>query len=71
MVVPKALRDALGIAGPTELDVTARDGLLELAVPHVAARVEDREGQPVIVTDVPMPPIVVDDVRTVIDGVRR
>jgi AbrB family looped-hinge helix DNA binding protein len=71
LVVPKALRDALGIAGATELDITARDGLLELCVPDVPARVEDRAGRPVIVTDEPMPPIGVDDVRAAIDAVRR
>ncbi len=33
LVVPKALRAELGITGPTELEVTARDGVIELAVP--------------------------------------
>jgi bifunctional DNA-binding transcriptional regulator/antitoxin component of YhaV-PrlF toxin-antitoxin module len=71
LVVPKALRAELGITGPTELDVVARDGVIELAVADVPARIEDRGGGPVIVTDGPMKPLTVEDVRTAIDRVRR
>ena len=71
LVIPKGLRDELGISGPTELEVAARDGLIELAVADVAARVEDRGGHPVIATDAPMPPLAVQDVRAAIDRVRR
>jgi bifunctional DNA-binding transcriptional regulator/antitoxin component of YhaV-PrlF toxin-antitoxin module len=71
LVVPKALRAELGITGPTELDVIARDGVIELAVADVPARIEDRDGDPVIVTDGPMKPLTVEDVRAAIDRVRR
>lgn len=71
LVVPKALRAELGITGPTELEVVARDGVIELAVADVPARVEDRGGDPVIVTDEQMKPIAVEDVRAAIDRVRR
>jgi bifunctional DNA-binding transcriptional regulator/antitoxin component of YhaV-PrlF toxin-antitoxin module len=71
LVVPKALRAELGINGPTELEVVARDGVIELAVADVPARIEDRDGDPVIVTDGPMKPLTVEDVRAAIDRVRR
>lgn len=71
LVVPKALRAELGITGPTELEIVARDGVIELAVADVPARVEDRDGDPVIVTDGPMTPLTVEDVRAAIDRVRR
>ena len=71
LVVPKALRAELGITGPTELEVVARDGVIELAVPDVPARIEDRGGDLVIVTDVPMKPLTIEDVRAAIDRVRR
>ncbi len=71
LVVPKALRAELGINGPTELEVIARDGVIELAVADVPARIEDRGGNPVIVTDGPMQPLTVEDVRAAIDRVRR
>jgi AbrB family looped-hinge helix DNA binding protein len=71
LVVPKALRAELGINGPTELEVVARDGVIELTVADVPARIEDRDGDPVIVTDGPMKPLTVEDVRAAIDRVRR
>jgi bifunctional DNA-binding transcriptional regulator/antitoxin component of YhaV-PrlF toxin-antitoxin module len=71
LVVPKALRDLLGISGRTELEITAREGLIELSVPDLAARVETRDGRAVIVADEPIAPIDVEDVRAAIDRVRR
>jgi bifunctional DNA-binding transcriptional regulator/antitoxin component of YhaV-PrlF toxin-antitoxin module len=71
LVVPKALRSELGITGPAELEVVSRDGVIELAVADVPARIEDHEGGPVIVADTPMTPLSVEDVRAAIDRVRR
>ena len=71
MVVPKALREELGIHGPTELEVAARDGVIELSVADVTARVEDHRGTPVIVPAGPVAPLSVDDVRGAIERVRR
>jgi bifunctional DNA-binding transcriptional regulator/antitoxin component of YhaV-PrlF toxin-antitoxin module len=71
LVVPKALRAEVGITGPTELDVVARDGVIELAIADVPARIEDRDGTPVIVTDAQVKPMSVEDVRAAIDRVRR
>jgi bifunctional DNA-binding transcriptional regulator/antitoxin component of YhaV-PrlF toxin-antitoxin module len=71
LVVPKALRAELGISGPAELEIVARDGVIELAVADQTARVEDRDGAPVIVTDAPMKPLTTEDVRAAIDRVRR
>jgi bifunctional DNA-binding transcriptional regulator/antitoxin component of YhaV-PrlF toxin-antitoxin module len=71
LVVPKVLRAELGISGPAELEVSARDGVIELAVADVPAHVETRRGDPVIVTDAPVKPITLEDVRAAIDRVRR
>ena len=71
LVIPKALRAELGITGPTELEVVVRDGVIELAVADVPARIEDRGAGPVIVTDELMKPLTVEDVRAAIDRVRR
>jgi bifunctional DNA-binding transcriptional regulator/antitoxin component of YhaV-PrlF toxin-antitoxin module len=71
LVLPKALRNELGITGPAELEVIARDGVIELAVPDTPARVEERDGTPVIVPDSPVQPLTVEDVRAAIDRVRR
>jgi AbrB family looped-hinge helix DNA binding protein len=72
LVLPKPLRDELGIAGPTELEVAARDGVIELAVADVPARVEERDGVPVIVADGPAPPpLSTDETRAAVERVRR
>jgi bifunctional DNA-binding transcriptional regulator/antitoxin component of YhaV-PrlF toxin-antitoxin module len=71
LVVPKALRAELGITGPAELEVSARDGVIELAVADVPAHVEQRGSRPVIVADAAVKPLTVEDVRAAIDRVRR
>lgn len=71
LVLPKPLRDELGIKGVTELEVAVRDGVIELAVTDMPVRVEERDGEPVLASDEPMPPLSAEDVRAAIDGVRR
>lgn len=71
VVIPKTFRDELGISGATKLELTATDGGLEMTVPDVGARVEERDGVAVIVTDTPMSPMTVEETREAIDRVRR
>jgi AbrB family looped-hinge helix DNA binding protein len=71
LVIPKALRDELGVRGPTELELTAADGRLELTVADVAAHVEERDGFPVIVADRPIEPMSVAETRAAVERVRR
>lgn len=70
-MVPKRLRAELGITGPTELEVVARDGAIELKVADVPAHVENGAGVPVIVAEAPVKPLTVDEVRAAVDRVRR
>jgi AbrB family looped-hinge helix DNA binding protein len=71
IVIPKPLRDELGIDGPTELELTAVDGRLELTVPYIKAHLEDRDGFTVIVPDEPMPAMTTEMVREAIERSRR
>lgn len=71
IVIPKAMRDALGIEGPTELELSERDGALELTVPYANAHIEEREGMSVIVIDPPPPPLGAEKVREVLERVRE
>ena len=71
LVIPKTLRDELGVDGPTDLELTASDGRLELTVADVPAHVEERDGFPLIVTDQPMKPMSTNETRTAIERVRR
>jgi AbrB family looped-hinge helix DNA binding protein len=71
IVIPKSLREELGVNGPAALELTAVDGRLELTVADVPARVEGRDGLPVIVTDQPMEPMSVAEARAAVERVRR
>ena len=71
MVIPKPLREELGIDGPADLELTAADGRLELTVADVPARVEEHDGFSVIVTDRPMKPLSVAETRAAIEHARR
>lgn len=71
LVIPKSLREELGVDGPADLELTAADGRLELTVADVPAHVEDREGLPVIVTDGPVLPLSVAQARAAVERVRR
>lgn len=71
LVLPKALRVELGISGPTEVEVLAADGHLELTVPDVPAHVEMRDGLAVIAPEIPIPAMTSDDVREALERARR
>jgi AbrB family looped-hinge helix DNA binding protein len=71
LVVPKVLRDELGITDATEVEIEARDGVIELMVADVPARVEAQSSGVVIATEAPMKPLTTEDVRAAIDRTRR
>lgn len=70
-MIPKPMREELGITGPTELDLTAFDGRLELTVSDTHAWVEERDGLAVIVTEQTLPPLDQTTVRAVLESVRK
>jgi AbrB family looped-hinge helix DNA binding protein len=71
IVIPKPMREELGIAGPSELELTASDGRLELTVPDIAAHLEERDGIAVIVAEQPVTPITLKETLAAIDRSRR
>jgi AbrB family looped-hinge helix DNA binding protein len=71
IVIPKPMRDALGIKGPAELELTEVDGRLELTVPYIKVHLEDRGGRTVIVPDEPVAPMTTELVREVLERVRK
>lgn len=71
VVIPKPMREALGIDGPTELELTERNGALELTVPYMKAHLEVRDGMSVIVPDEPVPPMTAEMVREVLERIRK
>lgn len=71
IVVPKQMRDELGLNGGQELEITTRDGHLEVDVPPVAMRLEEREGIAVAVPAEELPVLTAGEVRGFLERTRR
>ena len=71
IVIPKPLREELGISGPTDLELTAADGRLELTVPDVPAHIEEQDGFSVIAPEQPIASLSVAEARAAIERIRR
>lgn len=72
MVVPKALRDELGLVPGCELEAVVRDGRLEIEPVGVGMCLVERDGVLVAVADRDeMPPLSAGDVRAALEQTRR
>jgi AbrB family looped-hinge helix DNA binding protein len=71
IVVPKSLRDALGLTSGQPLDILSRDGRLEIVPAPTPMRLVDEGEGMVAVADVEMPPLTADVVRDTLEQVRR
>lgn len=71
VVIPKALRDAAGLAAGAELEIEIRDGRIEIEPAATPMRVVARKGGAVIETDAAMPVLTADAVRAVLESTRR
>jgi AbrB family looped-hinge helix DNA binding protein len=71
IVVPKALRDMLGMRAGAELDIAAVDGALEIRAAPTPVRLEERDGVPVAVPEQSLPPLTAEQVRTTLEQTRR
>lgn len=71
LVVPKALRDALAIGPGARLEIEARDGQLVVEPIPVEVHLQDEGDGPVAVPDRLLPPLTGEQVRDVLESVRR
>lgn len=71
LVVPKALRDELRLEGGTLVEITLREGKIELQPVATPMRLVRRSGRLVATTDEPLPRLDADDVRLVVESQRR
>ena len=71
IVVPKRVRDELGLAPGTELELRTVDRRIELAVAATPMRLEEHEHGVVAVTDRAMPTLTSEQVRETLERVRR
>jgi AbrB family looped-hinge helix DNA binding protein len=71
LVVPKALRDALGLTAGQQLEIAERDGRIEIVPAPTPMRLVDEGDGPVAVADVDMPVLTADLVRDTLERTRR
>jgi AbrB family looped-hinge helix DNA binding protein len=70
IVVPKSLRDAMGLAAGREIDIVFTDGRLEIELAPMAAHIERRGKVAVIVPDAKAPELTDEQVRQAIEATR-
>jgi AbrB family looped-hinge helix DNA binding protein len=71
VVVPKPVRERLGLRPGTEVELTERDGWIEIAPAATPMRLVGRGDDVVAETDREMPTLTADEVRRVIEQARR
>jgi len=71
LVIPKAIRDRLGLTGGQVVEIQERDGKIEIEAAPTPMTLVDREGGLVAVPEEDLPPLTDDIVRTTIERTRR
>lgn len=71
VVIPKAVREELALDAGVALELTVEDGRLVLEQELADISHEALDGRPVLVSDRPMPPLTAEDVRAVVERLRR
>lgn len=71
IVVPKPMRDELGLAGGEEVEIVLADGRIEIEPVKTHIRLERKRGRLVGVSDREMPILTAEQVRDVLERLRR
>ena len=71
VVIPKSMRDALGLSGGRPIEIREREGVIEIEPAATPMRLEKRKGRLVSVPDRELPPLTDDLVRATLERVRR
>jgi AbrB family looped-hinge helix DNA binding protein len=71
IVVPRKLRDELGLTGGTRLEIRIREGRLEIEAAPTPMRLVRRGKGLVATTEKPLPRLGADEVRAVLESLRR
>jgi len=71
IVVPKSIREELGLTGGQVIEIELRDAMIEVSVPPVEMHLEERSGVLVAVPDGPAPVLTQAAVRATLERLRR
>ena len=71
VVIPKSIRESLGLTGRRTIEIREREGVIEIEPAATAMRLEERNGHPVAVPDCELPPLTDDVVRSTLEETRR
>jgi AbrB family looped-hinge helix DNA binding protein len=71
IVVPKALRDALGLRPGQQLELQASDGRLEIEIAPTPMKLQKRGKGVVAIPDTDLPSLTAGQVRVTLERVRR
>jgi AbrB family looped-hinge helix DNA binding protein len=71
IIVPKALRDALGLKPGQPLEIRAGDGRLEIEIAATPMRLKKRGKGVVAVPQSALPPLTAEQVRDTLERARR
>jgi len=72
VVVPKAMRDALGLAEGGAVEIDVDDGRIVLSPAPINKRLTTgADGRPVIIADRPLTPLTTETVRATLEAIRR
>ena len=71
VVVPKPMREELGLIGGAEIEIGLVDGRIEIEPVTSHIRLERKRGRLVAASDREMPMLTADEVRTLLEKLRR
>lgn len=71
VVIPKALRERLGLGGGREVDIEEHDGVVEIRTASRAVVVTRKDGRPVLTVDGDVPTLTDEETRDLLDETRR
>ena len=71
VVIPKSIRDSLGLTGGQKIEIRERDGAIEIEPAATPMRLEKRDGHLVAVPEHELPVLTDEFVRATLEKVRR